>query len=211
MPPRKREEALNVFLGQLLAAQHPSWGEEKKVLHIESRQAIREHMDSSIDILVDSPGKQPVAIEAKFESGRAAPRRQVEDRMGLTVDESGNVIEAGISVVYPSQDLSKSDLAEATLRYAVHQLAKDDRVVRWPEGDDEWIEGTVIDLADAVDIVSLSESGSGKGKKSSLMAFGTQAPDSKPIVRMQRSAPTWRRFCTRRRVNKPLEWRSPSS
>ena len=117
--PRQREEIWNAKLGRLLIARHPSWNENN--VHIDSTNTIRDHAGLKIDVLIENPGGQPVAIEAKFESGSAALRKQVEDRIGLTISNTGNVIEAGISVVYPEASTSV-DLERQTLQYAVHQL-----------------------------------------------------------------------------------------
>ena len=154
--PRQREEILNAELGKLLIARHPSWDEGN--VHIDLTETIRGQSGLKIDVLVENPGGQPVAIETKFDApsvGRAL-QEQVEDRIGLTIDQTGNVIESGISVVYPA-GLTGAGVTNAKLRYAVHQLGEDDTVKRWPEVDDEWVEGSVDDLADAVEVVSLSE------------------------------------------------------
>lgn len=149
------EEVLNGELGSLLIARHPLWTERN--VHIDSPGVLR-RSKSRIDVLVENPGGQPVAIESKYETANvgATLRAQMDSRIGLTIKRSGNHIEAGISVVYPA-DVTKAGLERAALRYAVHQIGEDDNIKRWPERDDEWIEGTVDDLADAVEIVSLSE------------------------------------------------------
>ena len=153
--PRQREEILNGELGRLLIDQHPAWSERN--VYIDSTDTIREHSGLKIDVLVENPGGQPVAIETKFEAAGVgtALQQQIADRIGLTINHSGNTIEAGVSVVYPS-DLTSSGLRNADLRYAVHQLGEDDSVKRWPE-EGEWIVGSINDLADAVEVVSLSE------------------------------------------------------
>ena len=174
--PRQREEILNAELGKLLIARHPAWDEEN--VHIDSTETIRGHLGLKIDVLVENPGGQPVAIESKFDAPKIgmALRRQVEARIGLTIDQTGSVIESGISVVYPA-GLRSSGLARAKLRYAVHQLAKDDSVKRWPDGDDEWIQGSVDDLADAVEVVSLSEKRIREGEE--LLSNGVQDASSR--------------------------------
>ena len=129
-------------------------------------------------MLVENPGGQPVAIETKFDASKVgtALREQVEDRIGLTIDQTGSVIESGISVVYPA-GLTSSGVAGAKLRYAVHQLGDDDTVKRWPDHDNEWIEGAVDDLADAVEVVSLSEKRIREGEE--LLSNGVQDASSR--------------------------------
>ena len=173
--PRQREEILNAELGKLLIARHPSWSESN--VHIDSTHTIRGQSGLKIDVLVENPVGQPVAMETKFDASRVgtALREQVEDRIGLTIDQTGSVIESGISVVYPP-GLTGSGVAGARLRYAVHQLAGGDTVTRWPERDDEWIEGSVDDLADAVEVVSLSEKRIREGEQ--LLSHGVQDASS---------------------------------
>ena len=166
VPPRvtrQREEALNAKLGELLAAQHFSWDDSD--VRSEGLGEIRDS-DARIDVLVDNPRGRPVAVEAKFDAANVgtALRKQVESRIGSIIDASGEEIEAGVSVVYPA-GMTGSGLKGATLRYAVHQLGEDDTVKRWPEQDEEWIEGSVGDLADAIEIVSLSEKRIREGEK----------------------------------------------
>ena len=174
--PRQREEILNGELGRLLIDRHPSWNESN--VHIDSTNTIRNHAGLKIDVLVENPGGQPVAIETKFDASKVgtALRLQVENRIGLTIHDSGSVIESGISVVYPPA-MTRSGLESASLRYAVHQLAEDDSVKRWPTDDEDWIEGSVDDLADAVEIVSLSEKRIRAGEE--ILSDGVQDASSR--------------------------------
>lgn len=151
---KQREEVLNGELGRLLIARHPGWNESN--VHIDSTDTIRENRGLKIDVLVEDPGGQPVAIETKFAAPgvAAALREQVEGRMGLTADQTGSIIEAGISVVYPDGTTSSS-LEDARLSYAVHQQGESE-ATRWPAGE-EWLEGSLNDLADAVETATLSE------------------------------------------------------
>ena len=160
---RQREEALNAKLGELLSARYTSWDERS--VRSEGLGEIRDS-GARIDVLVVNPNGRPVAVEAKFDSANvdAALRKQVESRIGTVVDDPGLEIEAGLSVVYPT-GMTASALPEATLRYAAHQLGEDDRIRRWPEGDRDWIEGSVGDLADAIEIVSLSEKRIRRGER----------------------------------------------
>jgi len=147
-------------------------------VHIDSTETIRGQSGLKIDVLVENPGGQPVAIETKFDASKVgtALREQLENRIGLTIDQTGSVIESGISVVYPP-GLTGSGVASAELRYAVHQLGEDDTVKRWPEEDDEWIKGSVDDLADAVEVVSLSEKRIREGEE--LLSDGVQDASSR--------------------------------
>ena len=46
----------------------------------------------------------------------------------------------------------------ANLSYAMHELGEDGSPNRWPESDEEWVEGGIDDVADAIEALSLSGS-----------------------------------------------------
>ena len=97
-----------------------------------------------------------MAVEAKFSRNASQLRRQVENRLGKVVKINSLPIETGVSVVYPD-GLTSGRLEQARLQFAVHQGQSDGTAARWPERDDEWLSGTVDDLADTVELLSLSE------------------------------------------------------
>lgn len=153
--PRQREEVFNAELGRLLIERHPRWNESN--LHIDSTYTIKRQAALKIDVLIDHPGGQPVAIETKFNTPGAGKqlRRQVEKRIGLTIGGSGNVIESAISVKWP-MGLTAGGMERARFHYAVHQLDEHNQIIRWPEEEKEWISASVNSLADAIEVVSLS-------------------------------------------------------
>ena len=148
------ETVLNGKLGELLIARHPRWHEHN--VFIDSTHVLRDHPAEQIDVLVVSDGGQPVAVEAKFSRNASQLRGQVEARLGKVVKVNSLPIETGVSVVYPD-GLTSGGLEQAPLRFAVHQGQPDGTATRWPARDDEWLSGTVDDLADAVELLSLSE------------------------------------------------------
>ena len=148
------ETVLNGKLGELLIARHPRWNEHN--VFIDSTQVLRGHEAEKIDVLVVSDGGQPVAVEAKFRRNASQLKGQVEARLGKVVKVNSLPIETGVSVVYPD-GLTSGGLEQAPLRFAVHQGQPDGTATRWPELDDEWLSGTVDDLADTVELLSLSE------------------------------------------------------
>ena len=154
--PKQREEVLNAKLGELLIDRHPLWNESN--VHIDSTGTIQGQSALKIDVLVNSPGAQPVAIETKFDAVgvNKALHKQIRERIGLHMGNSGTVIEAGIVVKWPSR-LTAAGIAESRFKYAIYQLATAKRIVRWPKSPSGWLEGGVDDLADAVEIASLSE------------------------------------------------------
>ena len=182
---RQREEILNGELGRLLIGRHPLWNEEN--IHIDSTDTIRGRPGLKIDLLAENPGGQPVAIETKFDAPKVGTelRVQVEERLGLTIDRSGDIIESGVSVKWP-KGLTSSGVAGAEIGYAVHQFGNNDEVYRWPENDDEWMMGSVDDLADAVEIVSLSEKRIREGGKT--LSEGIQDASSQ-LQKLSNGAP----------------------
>ena len=160
--PRQREEILNAELGRLLIARHPQWTENN--VHIDSTRVLRGQLGAKIDVLVEDPGGQPVAVETKFKAGALALRSQVEERLGSVLEQSGRMIESGVSVVYPD-GLYSSALEGSVLGYAMHELGEDGSANRWPEGDEEWLEGGIDDVADAIEALLLSGSRIREGGK----------------------------------------------
>ena len=148
------ETVLNAKLGELLIARHPRWHEHN--VFIDSTHVLRDHSAEKIDVLVVSEGGQPVAVEAKFQRNASQLRGQVEARLGKVVKVNSLPIETGVSAVYPD-GLTSGGLEQAPLRFAVHQGQPDGTATRWPARDDEWLSGTVDDLADTVELLSLSE------------------------------------------------------
>ena len=148
------ETVLNGKLGELLIDRHPRWHEHN--VFIDSTHVLRDHPAEKIDVLVVSDGGQPVAVEAKFGRNASQLKRQVEARLGKVVGVNSLPIETGVSVVYPD-GLTSGGLEQAPLRFAVHQGQPDGTATRWPARDDEWLSGTVDDLADTVELLSLSE------------------------------------------------------
>lgn len=110
------------------------------------------------DILITSPGRSPVVVEAEF-----MPACTVEEDANKHLGESttidGRVIEATIALRYPaslrkSHDL-KADLKEAQLTYCIFTEESKDAVTRFPESG--WLEGSVEDVADMVRLTSVPQ------------------------------------------------------
>ena len=149
---RNIEPILNAKLGELLIARHPRWTNEN--VHYECKDVLLNYPRRQIDVLVENPFGQPVAIEAEFTAGPQVGR-EAESRLGLKTN-SDKIIESAISVVYP-QSLrvdSPSHLESATLKFATHHL-KGSQPRRWPVKG-RWLVGTVDDLADTVEAVSFA-------------------------------------------------------
>ena len=107
--------------------------------------------------MIAPPRRQPVIMETEF-----APARTVDQdataRLRTSLHTTGEEIEGVLSVVLP-ESLKTGDLETiegAEFRYATHYLSSDGEGRRWPRAQ-EWIEGGVDDLADAIEYLSLSE------------------------------------------------------
>lgn len=154
------EETLNVKLGELLIARHPRWSHEN--VHAERTGTLLNHPLKKIDVLIENPSGQPVAVETEFVAGPQV-RREAESRLGLKLSSDmainpGEPIESSISVVFPDA-LRKGDpakLGDIAFRYATHHCADNGTPQRWPP-ERQWLKGTVDDLADAIEAVSLSQ------------------------------------------------------
>ena len=164
------ETVLNGKLGELFIARHPRWNEHN--VFIDATRVLRDHEAEKIDVLVVADGGQPVAVEAKFRRNAPQLRRQVEGCLGKVVKVNPLPIETGVSVVYPD-GLTSGDLEQARLRFAMHQGQPDSTAARWPERDAEWLSGTMDDLADIVELLSLSERMVQEGVRAGSMRLHT--------------------------------------
>ena len=147
--PQQTEPSANNALGELLAKMLPG-----SVVRSEHTQVIVDYAGRQPDILVTSPGRSPVVIEAEY---MPAPNAEAEarSRLGLEVVDTGRLIESAIALRYPeemrtSDNLSES-LTDATLSYCVVSEDED----RFPASG--WIEGGVGDLAELVRLVSVPQ------------------------------------------------------
>ncbi len=176
--PRQREEVLNGRLGSLLIERHPRWTEQN--VYIDASNTIAGRPKLKLDLLIENPGGQPVAIETKFHSRSVGKvlSRQMEQRIGLSLEGSGRTIESGITVKWPNR-LTAAQIEATQLTYAVHYIGKGDQMKRWPESLDQWVTGTVDDLVDAIEIVSLSEKRILEG--SEILRRGVQQASSRLI------------------------------
>ena len=156
--PRNTEPQANGALARALRRQNPDWSDS--TVHAERTHVIHQAgsgMGMRPDILVAPLRRQPVIVETEF-----APARTVEQdaitRLGARLHSTGEEIEGVLSVVLP-ESLRTGDLETvrtATFRYATHYLNAEGESIRWPT-EQEWLEGGVGDLADAIEWLSLSE------------------------------------------------------
>ncbi len=155
MGARRAESTVNVKLAEALRCRHPQWND--KTVVEESTRLLRE-AGKRPDILVRTPGRQPVCIETEF-----YPARTVEEdakaRLGELLLETGEAIEGVLAVKLPQELAINTSAAaeEAQFGYSAHLLSADGSPKRFPAREDKWLQGGVDDLADAIEHLSLSE------------------------------------------------------
>ena len=147
--PNQTEPNANNALGDLLRGMMP--GSE---VRSENTQTFPAHPGQHADVLITTPGRCPVVVEAEYEPAPEA-EQDAAKRLGLSVSGESRSIEAAIALRYPqsvrdSYEVSQA-VADAGLSYCV--LYEDGR--RFPESG--WLEGSVTDLADLVRLVSVPQ------------------------------------------------------
>ena len=147
--PNHTEPNANNALGDLLRSMMPG----SKVFS-ENTQTFPAHPGRHADVLVTTPGRSPVVVEAEYDPAPEA-EQDAEERLGLQVTGESRTIESAIALRYPvsvrdAYDVSQA-VANARLSYCV--LYEDE--TRFPESG--WLEGSVIDLADLVRLVSVPQ------------------------------------------------------
>ncbi len=158
--PRNIESTINGELARLLCQRHPKW-DLNRTLFSECTGVIADNAALRPDLLVQSPGGQPVVIETEFKAGPQVDK-EAKSRLNMRLWDSQERIESAIAVGMPSELRHNPRALESVdLTFATHQVAEADELIRWPKRD--WLTGNVDRLADAVEYVSLSERRLAKG------------------------------------------------
>ena len=152
--PHQTEPSANAALGTLLQRMLPG----SQVLY-ENTQVVIGHAGRQPDVLITTPGRSPVIIEAEF-----FPALTVQDdakqRLGLQIVNDSRPVETVIALRYP-EAIREADDLHATLRQAKFSyslLTEDDKTEslrRLP--DSGWLEGSLVDLADLIRLVSVPQ------------------------------------------------------
>ena len=153
--PRTSEPAINAVLGEVLRRKHPLW---RNRIHTE-RTGVMQQAALRPDIVVEHPGGLPVIVETEIE-----PAANVETdalaRIGKPLQVAPGAAEQVVAVRLP-RDLAstggelESRILAADYRYCVHSQAEDG-TIRWPSSG--WLAGSVSDLANCIERISVSES-----------------------------------------------------
>ena len=150
--PHQAEGNANNVLGNLL---RPMLG--KASVLFESNRVIARQSGKRPDILITSPGRSPVVIEAEYDPARTV-EPEARERLGMPVQNATRPIEAAIALRYPAGVDDAYDqraiLADAALSYCVFTV-EGDTTVRFPQSG--WLDGSVADLADLVRLVSVPQ------------------------------------------------------
>ena len=114
------EIAFNNSLADVLRGKHPLWDD---LLGAEQTKVIVENPRLRPDILVRSPTSQPVAIETEFFPANTV-ESDARSRLGLTLRDSGEVIEQAIALRVPvalqhGQAGLQNRISQATFEYCL--------------------------------------------------------------------------------------------
>ncbi len=153
------EPQANYELARALRRRNPDWTSD--TCAAEQSRVIQQSADNSglakrPDIVVSPARRQPVIIETEF-----APAHTVEQdataRLRTQLHSSGADVEGVLAVVLPEQlrTANLETIASAEFRYATHYLNAKGNDTRWPQQG--WLTGSIDDLADAIEHLSLSE------------------------------------------------------
>ena len=150
--PRQTEQIANAALADLLKGMLPGC-----TVRPEHTSLVAGRSRLQLDNLITAPDRAPVVVEAEY-----LPAHTVEPeataRLGLSVVDEPNPIEAAIALRYP-HDLRYADdlrtaLTGAALSYCLFTQQGEDRT-RFPATG--WLTGSVADLADLIRLASIPQ------------------------------------------------------
>ena len=147
--PRQTEPSANNALGAILQGMFAT-GEVRS----ENTQIVIDHPGLRPDLVVLTPGRSPVVVEAEYLPA-ATVEEEALSRLGRRVSPVGRLIEAAVALRYPDEvgdcDDLDAALRAARLSYAVFTEEGE----RFPEAG--WLDGRVENLADMIRLVSLPQ------------------------------------------------------
>ena len=145
------EQALNIELGNQLAEMLPSFSK----IEAEKTDVIAKKPGKRPDISITSQGRSPVVIEAEFDPANNV-ENEAQERLKSRLKNQSLPVESVIALIYP-QELRqasnlKSAIAKACLRYRALYANEN------PFPEHGWLEGSISDLADLIDLVAVPKS-----------------------------------------------------
>lgn len=149
--PRQPELSLNDALAELLRGMMPTC-----TVVAENTKVLVDHPNQRPDILVRSPGRSPVVVEAEYEPAHTV-EKDAEARLEQKVKGEHRKIEAVIALRYPTKLKSQYEVREALreTQLSYHVLREKEAGGRFP--DSGLLRGSVEDLADLIQLVSVPE------------------------------------------------------
>ena len=147
--PQQTEQNANNALGALLRRMLPRYD----VLYENTRQIVN-RPGLRPDVLITTPGRSPVVVEAEYMPAYTA-ETEAKDRLGLEVAGTARHIDAAIALRYPAdiKDAYHIDDAVSDARLSYCVLHSDG--TRFPESG--WLDGSVEDLSDLIRLVSVPQ------------------------------------------------------
>ena len=147
--PQQTEPNANNALGDLLRTMMPG----TRILS-ENTRTFPAHPGRHADVLITTPGRSPVAVEAEYEPAPEAEQDAAE-RLGLQVAGESRTIESAIALRYPAYVRDSYDVSQAVANARLSYCVLYEGGSRFPESG--WLEGSVTDLADLVRLVSVPQ------------------------------------------------------
>ena len=143
---------------------HPHWRENDRIITEASGILAK----GRPDIVVWNPGGLPVVIETEFHPAANVEEKDARQRLGKAFRKDGKAVEQVIALRLPIElkSVSQHELLE-TVKNTSYEFCliseKSDKNPkgRWPSH--EWIEGGVGELAEFIELASLSENKADKG------------------------------------------------
>ena len=167
--PHQTEPTANAALGSLLQHRLPA-----SQVRSENTQIIAGHAGQQPDILITTPGRAPVVVEAEYLPAYTA-ESDAKKRLGLSTTVDSRPMEAVVALRYPHAVSQADDLPttlrEAGLSYCILTEGDDPGskpapdLIRGPGQaqpprrfpDSGWLDGSVDDLADLIRLVSVPQ------------------------------------------------------
>ena len=149
---RRSKSEIDTALGVSLKTRHPAWRESIDAY----QRGLSRNTRMRPDLLLRN--RFPIAIETEYVSSYSI-EVAICPLLGYACRDGGSVIQAVIVCQVPLalrkvNGSLRSAIERASYRYCVYQL-ENDIASRWPK--EGWLAGTVNDLADCLELVSVSE------------------------------------------------------
>jgi len=149
--PRQSEPNLNNALCGLLRRMMPACEARS-----ENTAVLIGHSGRRPDVLITSPGRSPVVVEAEYEPAAEA-EEDARGRLGLRVENRGweRPVEAAVALRYPQSMRDAYDAGRALAGARLSWCVLREGGIRFPESG--WLEGSADDLADLIRLVSVPQ------------------------------------------------------